>query len=126
MITYTYDIKRLTTQTVDGIDNVVTHIHLDYVGTDENGNKAYCQAVIPFNVKEIVSQDSARKREIRSPAHFDPNNYTPFDNLTQEQVESWIDEHLPDSAVTIYEQIITEKLAKMGANNSSYLPWTKT
>lgn len=123
MITYYYHIRQLSTQTVDGIDNVVTHIHLDYVGEDQNGNKAYCQATVPFNVKDIVTQDIASNRQKTDSAHFNPNDYTPFNNLTKEQVESWIDSHLPSTAVATYKEIITEKIAKMSQNNVSHLPW---
>jgi hypothetical protein len=123
MINYSYKIRQLSTQTVDGIDNVVTHIHFDYVGENENGQKAYCQAVIPFNVKQVVKKDPVTNKILTQEPDFNPNGYTPFNELTQEQVNNWIDSNLDPAMVPTFKEIITEKLNKLAQNNASYLPW---
>lgn len=125
MITYSYKIKQLSTQTVDGIENVVTHIHLDYIGTDENGKKIKCQSVIPFNVKDIIMESPGTGNNITIPAQFDASNYTPFNELTEEQVISWIEAHLPASTIINFQNHITSEFAKSSSNNASYLPWNK-
>ena len=45
-ITYSWVIKKLDTAEINGIQNVVSHIHFDYVGTDESGNTAFCQGAM--------------------------------------------------------------------------------
>lgn len=123
MITYSYKIRQLSTQTVDEIEKVVTHIHLDYIGTNENGEKIKCESVIPFNVKDIIMESPGTGNTITIPAQFDPSNYTPFNQLTEAQVISWINANLPASTITNFQNYITNEFNKSSANNTSHLPW---
>ena len=56
---------------------------------------------------------------------FDENNYTPYNELTQDQVLSWLESNVPTGAISTFQEIIVDKIANLNANNASYLPWTK-
>ena len=59
----------------DGLDNVIYNVHYSYIGEDENGN--------------VASQIG-----VQHVPYVDPENFTPFDQLTQADVISWIEPQL--------------------------------
>lgn len=119
-INYRFVIKQLNTQNVGEVQDAVSHIHFDYVGTNDNGDSAFCQGVIPFQLVEHTFEDSEGIKTI--PSVLNGTTFTPFDDVTEQQVISWIEEHLPQDVLTTYQSIITEKL-NVNSSNKNYLPW---
>lgn len=123
-ITYSWVIKKLDTAEINGIQNVVSHIHFDYVGTDESGNTAFCQGAMPFELKTVsVPLPDGGVNTIN--AVFDPNNYTPFEGLTQEQVISWLEQNAPTGLISTFQNIISKKLQGQAQVGRSDLPWAQ-
>lgn len=108
--TYSWQINNLDVYvSKDGLSNVVYNIHWTYIATsdqqDEEGN--------------VYSADSIGVCDIALP---DSNNFVEFDNLTKEQVESWI-----EASVDVEElkrrlnKIIEEKITPVTEAKS--VPW---
>ena len=77
MNTYNFRINAVDAHvSQDGLDNVIYNVHYSYIGEDENGNVAS-----QIGVQHLASVDS--------------ENFTPFDQLTQADVISWIEPLLP-------------------------------
>ena len=77
----------------DGLENVVYNVHYSYIGEDENGN--------------IASQIG-----VQHVPYVDPENFTPFDQLTQADVISWIE---PELNVAEFQQNLNAQLAELAA-----------
>jgi hypothetical protein len=110
-ITYNFDIRQLTRTTVYGLPDIISHVHFDYVGTNEAGDKTFCQGVVPFELKPITVKDVATDKTITIPAVFDKNNYIPYDQITDEIVVDWLGEAVPPSLIQTFQEIISQKLA---------------
>lgn len=122
MITYKFVIKQMNTTTKDDLTDVVSHIHFDYVGTDENDKSAFCQGVIPFQIVDHTFTDPNTNQTVTVPSIVNHDSFTPYEELTEEIVLSWIEEHLPEDVIQNFQQIITEKLSKT-TQQKSFLPW---
>lgn len=73
MITYKWIFSQFKCKKVnEQFDNIVSVINWRYVGTNENG----------------ISADAYGSQEIDEPI---PENFTPFNNLTESQVVSWME-----------------------------------
>ena len=54
----------------------------------------------------------------------DPNNYTPFDQLTKNEVINWVFEAMgPDQIVSIQEALNTQIQEKLNPTHSAGVPW---
>lgn len=54
----------------------------------------------------------------------DPNNYTPFDQLTKNEVINWVFEAMgPDQVVSIQEALNTQIQEKLNPTHSAGVPW---
>jgi hypothetical protein len=110
-ITYSFKIRQLTQTTVYGLPDIISHVHFDYVGTNESGNKTLCQGVVPFELKPITVSDPANGKTRTIPAVFDKDNYTPYNQITDEIVIGWLNSAVPPSLIQTYQEIISQKLA---------------
>lgn len=72
-ITYTWELVSFKKQTVGDLDHVIFQTYWKKIGTDENGLTAFFTGATPFD-----------------PAKVDPNNFTPYEELTQEIVLDWV------------------------------------
>lgn len=121
-ITYKFIIKTLNTTKTEQHDDVVSHIHFDYVGTDENGKSAFCQCTIPFQIHEYRFDNPATGVEQTIPSVLNADSFTHYNDITEEMVLSWINEHLPTDLLQSYQNIIINKLQDTHELKSN-LPW---
>jgi hypothetical protein len=121
-ITYKIVIKSLSTTKTDSHIDVVSHIHFDYVGTNENNESSFCQGVIPFQIHEHSFLNPVTDETVTVSSILNSDTFVEYDDVTEEMVLSWVNEHLPDSAVTTYQEIISKKLNSNYQPKSS-LPW---
>jgi len=91
-ITYTWKLTGLKKYDAwQNTDHVVFQTYWKKIGTDENGNTGEFQGATPIDVKNL-----------------DTNNFTPYDQLTEEQVLSWV----KPVVVGEYERHVNEQIAK--------------
>ena len=103
-ITFEFKVKQLEVAPILGdLENVVTRVRYDYIGTDEEGNTATFTGATPM------------------PA---PNSeaYKPFEELTEPDVISWLEEvadkpHMQERITKAIREKITPKNVDMP------LPW---
>lgn len=104
MITYTKHINSLQAyKNIDGETNVVFNINWDLVG-EENGYTASCPSMT-------------------SVPYFAGQPFIPYADLTQADVEAWIDQYTPAEQMQTYQDVITESLANQQGKDSPPLPW---
>lgn len=104
-LTYTWRIASMKVTNQDDIVNAVCNVFWEKVGTDENGVEGFFAGATPFN-------------------SFDPDNFTPFNELTEEQVLEWVkplvvgdyEEHVNEQIQRDYEENINLRRQKP-------LPW---
>lgn len=90
-ITYTWELTSFKKRNAGELTGVIFQTYWKKIGTDENGNTGTFSGATPFD-----------------PAQVDPNNFTPFENLTAEIVLGWI-----QGVVTgTYEQHVNEQIQK--------------
>ena len=75
----------------EGLENVVYNVHWSYYGEDGNGN--------------VASQIG-----VQHVPYVDPENFTPFDQLTQADVISWIE---PELNVAEFQINLDAQLSEM-------------
>jgi hypothetical protein len=101
MITYTWKITDLKAKERDGLEDCVTNVGIQ-VTAEENGN------IADFSTEMILENPN-------------PDNFTPFNQLTEEAVIGWMKTMLEDHV----QEILSIKLAS--ASNPSpvktTLPW---
>lgn len=108
-ITYTFDIRSLIRETSDSITDAVTTIYYIKTGTDENGFTGQFHGDISFTMDQI-----------------DPEGFTAFSDLTEEQVTNWIEANYEEA---IINEIIAEEIAVNSLNTTKVevgyeeLPW---
>jgi hypothetical protein len=106
-ITYTWKITGLKVKNEESLTNVVYQTYWKKIGTDEDGNVGDFSGSTPFPASTV-----------------NPDNFTPFDELTEEQVLSWIQPIVVGS----YEQHVNEQIQKQIDNKKNPginkpLPW---
>jgi hypothetical protein len=121
-INYRIVIKGLTTTKTDSLHDIVSHIHFDYVGTNENNISAFCQGVIPFQIHEYSYIDPSTGKTVTIPSILNGDSFIKYEDITEEMILSWVNDHLPSSAITTYQEIISKKLNDSYQSKSS-LPW---
>ena len=77
----------------DGLENVVYNVHWSYFGEDGNGN--------------VASQIG-----VQHVPYVDPDNFTPFDQLTQTDIIAWIE---PELNVAEFQTNLDAQLAELAA-----------
>lgn len=106
-ITYSWEVTGMRTKTVGNTPNVVVQVFWKKTGTDETGNSSSFIGSTPFNTESI-----------------DPENFIPFDNLTEENVLNWVKQTITAS----FEEHINTIIEKQIQENSNppvdaVLPW---
>lgn len=104
-VTYTWKVKSVKTCMVDGQEDYVFQTYWIKTGTDEQGNEGTFSGATPFEPETSGS-------------------FTPFDQLTEEQVIGWIQQVV----VGDYEQHVNDQIqraidAKKAAVANPALPW---
>ena len=99
MITYKLRIAAIDRINKDGVKDWVSRAHWVYVGTDEDGDTATFGGAVEFP--------------------FDADSpFTPFTEVTEEQIASWVLATWPDAVKQQHEGYISTQLAaKVG------IPW---
>ena len=90
-ITYTWKLTSFKKVSKAGIEDAVFQTYWEKEGTDEFGNKGKFVGATPFDINQI-----------------DPENFTPYEDLTEEIVLGWIKGVVVDS----YEQHVNEQITK--------------
>lgn len=107
--TYTWKVSELNvTPTLGELTNVVESIRWFVVGSDGENT---------FSVTDVTA------------IPFDENTeYTPYENLTEEQVISWVHSILGADGVSKYQTDIDDVLSQLAVQTSTTpeLPWGKT
>jgi hypothetical protein len=116
-LTYEWEITGLRKSNSENLSDVIIGTNWKVVGTDAtDGVSGTFNGATPFKISEV-----------------DPNNFTPFHELTQEQVLGWIQNSVSSSALGYWGHI-TERISKE-INSSRYsvatvatndLPWSPT
>jgi hypothetical protein len=114
--TYTWKIKSLKKQDDPSIElnDVIVQTYWECAGTDADGNTGTFSGATPFD-----------------PDQIDPENFTTYENLTEEQVISWIQDVVngnPTYKNHIDEQIqnqINAIVRPMIEVNENSLPWAE-
>lgn len=88
---YTWKITGLKTLDANGVENAVVQTYWEKIGTDSNGKKGKFTGATPFPQSTI-----------------DPENFIPFENLTEDIVLGWI----KDVVVGDYEKHVNEQIQK--------------
>lgn len=114
-LTYTWKLTGLTKSNPPSlsVSNVIIGTRWEVVGTDEDGNEGKFSGATPFDLSTV-----------------DPNNFTPFDSLTESQVLGWIQTKVSSSAAGYWDHIsgkIQEQIDKIAMQisevGSGELPW---
>ena len=96
-IIYEWNVTSMKVVDANNLENVVIQTYWSKKGTDENGNEGIFYGATPLPI-----------------ANLDPNNFVPYDQLTQEIVIVWIQDVIKDQT-HIDEQIQKQiNLKKIG------------
>lgn len=91
-ITYTWKLTSFKKiESSNDLSNIIFQTHWEKIGTDEHGNTGKFSGATPFN-----------------PNLVDPNNFIPYESLTEEIVLEWI----KPVVVGDYEKHVNEQIAK--------------
>ena len=94
MNTYKFHINAVDAHvSQDGLENVVYNVHYSYIAEDENGNVT-------------------RQLGVQHVPYVDPENFTPFNQLTQADVIAWIEPQLP---IEEFQANLDRKLLELAA-----------
>ena len=92
---YTWKIKGLVKQNTNDLDNIIIGTRWEVVGTNEDGITGTFVGATPLELDSV-----------------DPNNFTPFDELTEAQVLGWIQNKVSGSSSTSYWDHISGRIDK--------------
>jgi hypothetical protein len=117
-LTYEWKITQIKKTTNDSVDNAIIGTRWEVKGIDANGNDGLFTGATPFTLDQI-----------------DPDNFVPYNELTEEMVLSWIKEYVSGSnRVTNYWDHISDRINKQIEEKTSIisnveavnLPWAPT
>ena len=89
-LTYTWKLTGLKKQSGDGVTDAVVQTYWTCTGKHATGYEGTFSGATPFDLSTI-----------------DPDNFTPFDQLTEAQVLGWV-----EAAVASYQDHIDEQINK--------------
>lgn len=112
---YTWKITQLTKQNTNDLDNVIVGTRWEVTGTDEDGNSGTFTGATPFSLDSV-----------------NPDNFTPYESLTESEVLGWIKNYVSGSSATSYWDHISERINKhiesekniRVAVDADALPWS--
>lgn len=109
-INYTWEIRKIEKVTLGDIENVVTNIEYYKIGTDDSDNtSAKFAGMCTYDPNEIQIGD----------------NFIPYENLTEEQVLTWIQDKIASDA-TMEKNIndfIEKRIRSKRVSIDQNLPW---
>ena len=88
---YEWKITGLKRKDAPDLSNIVVQTYWKKIGTDEDGNTGEFNGATPFDLTNV-----------------DPNNFTSYEDLTEEMVLSWIKAVVVDS----YEEHVNAQIQK--------------
>jgi hypothetical protein len=88
---YTWKLTSLKRKDTDVAQNIVVQTFWKKIGTDANGNVGEFSGATPFDLSTV-----------------DPNNFTSYEDLTEEMVLGWIQSVVIGS----YEEHVNERIAE--------------
>lgn len=97
-LTYTWALKSLKKADVDSLSGVIVQTHWTCTGADNDGNEGVFNGATPFD-----------------PAQVDPENFTAYKDLTEEQVLNWI----KGVVVGSYKEHVDAQIAKQIADKKA-------
>lgn len=106
-ITYTWKVKGLKTKDEGENKNAVVQTYWEKIGVDENGNQGKFVGATPFSAANVA-----------------PEEFVPFEQLTESIVLDWIKAEVVGS----YEEHVNEKIQSqideiVNAVQDADLPW---
>jgi hypothetical protein len=90
-ITYTWKLTSLKKIDKHGLEEAIFQTYWKKIGTDEDGNEGEFSGATPFDISKV-----------------DPNEYIPYNELTEEIVLGWI----KPVVVNEYEKHVNEQIQK--------------
>lgn len=108
-LTYTWELTGMKLQSDGEVQNAVVQTYWKCTGTDADGDSGTFSGATPFGLADI-----------------DPNNFTPYEDLTEAQVLGWIEaaaasymDHINEQ---IEKQIALVKMPETDVNEGNF-PW---
>ena len=117
-LTYEWKITQIKKTTTNGIDDAIIGTRWEVKGIDSNGNDGSFTGATPFTLAQI-----------------DPDNFVPYNELTETMVLDWIKSVVSGSNQStnywdhISEKInkqIVEKVSVVSSVDEVNLPWSST
>jgi hypothetical protein len=114
--TYEWKLTGLKKQTKDGIEGAVVQTYWKVIATDEDGETGEFVGGTPFPITTV-----------------DPENFTPYDELTEESVLNWIKNYVSGSNTStnywphisqMIEKQLDEKRAPILSVADYEFPWS--
>ena len=109
-LTYTWELTGLKKQSGDGVTDAVVQTYWKCTGTNSTGFSGTFSGATPFDLNGI-----------------DPDNFTPYDQLTEAQVLGWVEAAAASYMDHINEQIekqIAQQIAPETEVNEGDFPWS--
>ena len=116
--TYEWKLTGLKKQNSENVNDAVIGTHWKLIGTDEDGNEGTFTGATPFSISTINT-----------------SSFTPYSELTEAQVLSWIKNHVSGSNLStnymehingvIEKEINSKKWVKVEVSETD-LPWSPT
>lgn len=107
-ITYTWAVTSMKVVDTADLENVVIQTYWTKTGVDEDGNSGMFSGATPLPLSTV-----------------DPDNFTPYEELTQEIVIGWIQQAINDQT-HINEQIQKQINNKKNPIVEKPLPWASS
>jgi hypothetical protein len=122
-ITYTLSIKQLNSTTWNEITNIVTHVHWKMTAEDADGCIISSNGTVPYQVGTVHIKDPSGKHDSVMESDFDPDNYTPYDELTEDLVLSWI---ANNEVMAEVRDALADRLKVVHSHPTQDVPWANT
>ena len=119
-ITYTLSIKQLNSTTWNGIANIVTHVHWKMTAEDADGCIISSNGTVPYQIGSATYNDPLKKHDSVIQSDFDPNNYVPYNELTEDLVISWI---AGNEVMAEVRGALADKLKTVHQHPTQDVPW---
>lgn len=109
-LVHTWELTGMKLQSDGEVTNAVVQTYWKCTGTDADGNSGTFSGATPFDLSTI-----------------DPNNFTPYEDLTEAQVLSWVEAAAASYMDHIDEQIakqIQQQIAPVTEVSEGSFPWS--
>tara|TARA_R100001460_G_scaffold57081_1_gene96813 strand:- start:414 stop:758 length:345 start_codon:yes stop_codon:yes gene_type:complete len=100
-INYTWDCKTVDVKTIDDITDTVFNVHWQLTGTDDANNDAEGNPQTA-SVYGSIGLDIS-----------DLSSFTPFADLTNDQITGWVESAMGEAKVTVYKANISNQIAEL-------------